>query len=188
MGLATIEQVYCDCLDCNAGKARREVYRSDLRAEPVRRHSFMVWQACLPKKTDGDATPRVDVEKATQGAVLRWQRRRERQRRSNPQTRFMGGSELNPFETLTPASRVKRMMGPSKACVADTPRLAARRIATVPVSERARSQRPWLAHPIVPTPHANRSIGLHAPACRTAAGCVDGGRAPQPLPHAPLLH
>ena len=80
------------------------------------------------------------------------------------------------------------MMGPSKACVVDTPRLTARRIATVPVSERARSQRPWLAHPVVPIPHFTRSNGLRAPACRTAAGCVDGGRALQPLPCAPLLH
>jgi hypothetical protein len=80
------------------------------------------------------------------------------------------------------------MMGPSKACVADTPRLAARRIATVPACERTRSQRPWQSRPIVPTPHLTRLNGLRTTVCRTATGCVNGGRAPQPLPHAPLLH
>jgi hypothetical protein len=49
--------------------------------------------------------------------------------------------------------KAKHMMGPFKACVADTPRLAAVRTTEAAFFARARSQHTSKAHPLIGTPH-----------------------------------
>jgi len=86
MGLATVGQVYCDCLNCSAGMARRECNGH---------HPCDDALGCSPTermKTDGDAAQPADVEKTAQGAVLRCRGWCQNQRRTNPRTRFSGAS------------------------------------------------------------------------------------------------
>jgi hypothetical protein len=160
----------------------------NLCAEPVGRQSGVVRWARPPPKTPGDAALAACAEKTAQGAVLRCKRQGQKQRRSNPQTRFMGKSEFAFRETLVPASTVERMMGPSKANVADTPRLAACRTTVAPAFERAWSPLSVPDRFMPPTLHRFMPRRLCTPVQKLVWGSVEDGHAPTLLTHAPLQH
>ena len=87
-------------------------------------------------------------------------------------------------------NKQKHMMGPSKACVADTPRLATVRTTDVNAFERARSRRTPTALPIHGTPH---TVQQHLSMAQASAAArwrppahVAGGLVSAPLTHAPL--
>lgn len=79
------------------------------------------------------------------------------------------------------------MMGPSKACFADTPRKATFRT-TEDAKARARSQAPVKVHPscLIPPPFWSMFPG--ATALRARPDRVGSSRMSALLPHAPLLH
>jgi hypothetical protein len=99
----------------------------------------------------------------------------------------MDGSEFS-FETLLSASTDKHMMGPSKACFADTPRLASLRMTGVDAYGRARSQTPVVVHPACHLPHPFRPIVPGATARRDEPDRVNDDLVSSLLTHAPLLH
>gem|GEM_PF-2307452 len=83
------------------------------------------------------------------------------------------------------------MMGPSKACVADTPRLATFRTTDVIACERARSRRNRMSRPVIHgTSHLlQQHLMPKAQAlwtCRRPPARVSGCLVSTPLTHAPL--
>src|SRR6218665_2179355 len=62
--------------------------------------------------------------------------------------------DISPPKRSGLLQQAKHMMGPFKACVADTPRLATVRTTDVNAFERARSRRTQTALPIHGTPHS----------------------------------